>query len=240
MAIILSLRHFYLIMDYIINRDLEQSLCLFELYRFMDEKYVDEYITDGTIRISRVDTSGNHIDRHRMDSEEGRTQSSVVVTGSNLEIPIYTTRAHGSYCSLCFSMSPYAYQGMGDTSCLKVINVVGLINAITEKIKKQTGIVEFFHGPCIYRGRDIKYSNKDDGAEYRTAARLLKIQKVDGLFVKDKRYMKEHEYRFVWHLEQEVNEIFVKIENPRAYAEKEFIRSNLLKVALRKLFKSKK
>lgn len=239
MAIILSLRHFYLIMDYIINRDLEQSLCLFELYRFMDEKYVDEYITDGTIRISRVDTSGNHIDRHRMDSEEGRTQSSVVVTGSNLEIPIYTTRAHGSYCSLCFSMSPYSYRGVNKSAYLKVVNVAGLINAITEKIQDQYRLVEFFHGPCIYRGRDIKYSNDDCGAGYRNLARLLNIQEIEGLFIKDKRHMKEHEYRFVWHIEQEVEEIYIKIDNPTAYAEKELDKSIFSMFAFRQLIKGK-
>lgn len=218
---------------------MQGRLRLMELYRFMDEKYINEYISDGKIRITRVETSKSHQDGLRKDQKEGRVFSSVIVPNSNSVIPILTTPAAGSYCTLCFSMSPYSYRGVNKSAYLKVVNVAGLINAITEKIQDQYRLVEFFHGPCIYRGRDIKYSNDDCGAGYRNLARLLNIQEIEGLFIKDKRHMKEHEYRFVWHIEQEVEEIYIKIDNPTAYAEKELDKSIFSMFAFRQLIKGK-
>ena len=214
------------------NSKLQMQQCVPVLYRFIEERYIDEFINEGKLMISTMPRCRHLEDSKRNDKYEGVYGYDFIdeegvhpldaIVGENVFV-------------LCTSLTPCAEHKKDDTLCLELHNVGKLVNEITNQLRQMGyAVCEVLSGPCNYamkrreislKGSGKKFSDlvMDIGDDGQLSVNNKKVNDVlsclgVGAFytTKDLGFVNEHEYRILWLCQSAVprDPVFVWIQDP--------------------------
>lgn len=201
------------------------------LYRFMEEKYVDEFLETGRLMISTIRRCGALEDQRRVDMNESTYSYEFKWLDCS---EIVEARVGDNAFVLCCSLTQAAIHSSQNTCCLELHHWDDLAVEIGEQLRVQHfQIGEIFAGPCNYaiKSRQIDmYPMRS--STIRAANGIVDSHKVDSIMAgvgrelfyttKDLRYIKEQEYRIMWLSNDKapIDPVFVKISSPKRYGSK--------------------
>lgn len=203
------------------------SVCTPPLFRFLDETYVDEFFDDGSLRLSSFAAFKKHPDEARLDQSEGDV-TFVNRTYEGTGQTILAETSHGADAYVLSMTTRY------DVDLMKLFNVDSCfvigdpLNFGLAVSRRTPGFVAGLEGNCVYQGTRIvegtmpavdvdRYRDPVSG-EIRTDQVQRLLQNEMGhrpLFVKEKRYAYQSEYRIVW-ITDSPTEDYLQIKVPAA------------------------
>ena len=197
-----------------------------EIYRFMDEKFIDEFLQEGKLRLTSLKKMQT-LENPRVDTHEGCFSQEIENCKMSVRIALQSNPIESAYI-LCSSLSPYASNPQRFPYCLKITNIEAFVNAVACSFEGCGYSVEsIMNGPCNYAGRIEQFSVPQDEKDRQKIAKhvdkILKIPRGYALFQKSHDYMDEHEYRIVWSVKNDRIQDYVylvNIENAGFCAEK--------------------
>lgn len=184
------------------------------LYRYLDKKYVEEFFSNGSLRLSSFERFRKHVDETRMDLKEGFAKFIHRTSEGKGETLIMDYECFPNVYSLCASALPS--KGLmgkfsGADSAIVIWDPAKFSHAVTEALKKVVSVRECIQGPCSYQfrrvvERDLGYLGiADEDTSDLAKMDATKINSViaevinhDVYFLKRETYVGEAEYRFVW------------------------------------------
>lgn len=223
--------------DLYVNREPLQDVNK-TLFRFMDERYVDDFLNSGNLRLSNFEGCRKLHDDKRRDRHEGF--GTLCATDGKFTIQM-CIRLGMNPLMLCCANDLKAYAK--HKTALRIFNPTGLRDAITVALKqKGRKVRQILQGDCEYRHRMIYkhvMSNDpmfNDMLKYAQGCpKKLNYLHVDSFvrsvggnrlyFMKPTTYRKENEFRIIWDCNRmECDEYEnVTIDNPKLYAEKCYV-----------------
>lgn len=217
------------------------------LFRYLDKKYVDDFLKDGSIRISSIEQFRKHKDEQRLDRGEGRIMVSHNLPeanegkGGNITAWIlYDKKAY--VLSTTTKVDKELMKSFNTDSYIRIQNSTNFGMEIAKHIP---GFTAGFEGFCSYHTSkilsvdlniDLKQFLKNPDIEPQTIENseplpgqldneAFDIEKIRQflvnnakhlpLFMKDKSFVNQVEYRFVWLTNIEPNN-FLDIKIPEA------------------------
>lgn len=201
-----------------------------KVYRYMDQKYIDEFFETGILRLSTFHTFAQHKDEQRHDPKEGFN----ILFGLGDNSTIVAVTRHGSN-SLIFCTSTIEddqlMQSFNTNGYFKINKSIDFAVAIAEKIPGCKGGLQ---GPCIYADRrsiERRFSEPDEivarlqeeGKKpelQETLATASRIGGSDTFFTKLKKFKSQIEYRFIWHVPEAKDPVFVECPEALEFCEK--------------------
>lgn len=204
------------------------NICTPSLFRFLESKYVDQFFSDGTLRICSYSQFHKHKDEQRLDQREGKTMF-VHRTQQGGGQTLTAQCAHGvNAYVLCMAMR-HDEDLMSAFECDSYFRVTNSTNFGMAIARHIPGLVASFEGPCLYQ--DKKIIEQDLGYvdinQFRDPENPNNIQQSllqnyifskmahFPLFLKDKTYAHQVEYRYVWIVRNKEND-YLDIKVPEA------------------------
>lgn len=187
------------------------------LYRFMGEKYINDFFTKGELRLSTFGACCSV--EGRRDHTEGFGCfycDDKPLAVSNVGLNVFM---------LCSSLSLWAYNPKGYKKALLIRDGEGLMREIAQGIAQAGYPVEAFTGgPCYYSSHRFDVTGIPAGTDVTEALRDIMGDIGEKLYyAKDARpkYMDEHEYRMVWLISDrvDVDHLTVKVRTPKKFCE---------------------
>lgn len=188
------------------------NVCTPTLFRYMDKKFVDDFFKDGSIRISSFDMFHKHVDEQRLDKGEGRlmfvhnTKEGNEGKGQAITSWIlYDKKAF--VFSTCVKYDKSLQNQFNASSYLRIKDSTRFGIAIAKKIP---GLTVAFEGFCLYQEKkifleDFGFINIEQFYDEQKNLDIEKLRQfIVGnarhypLFMKDKSFENQVEYRFVW------------------------------------------
>lgn len=193
------------------------------VYRFLNREFVDEFFRTGHLRLSSFCRFSQHADEQRLDSQEGKAIL-IHVTNENGGQTVYARLEVGANAYiLCGSLVPSRtiMSSFGADSAIVIFDTRGFGEAVSNKIPN---VNVGFDGPCSYQGTrviqrcDLGYHDVGpmspviDSTDLPVGAHqpdehekvfplLHLIAGRDAYFLKEKRFLEQNEWRFVWLVE---------------------------------------
>lgn len=206
------------------------NICTPDVFRYLDQQYVDAFFQDGTLRLSSFKMFGTHADEQRLDVREGKVQFvHTTQQRGGQTFSAWATVGLNAYV-LCATMrhDDSLQRHFGCNSYIRIHNTTGFGMAVAKQI---AGVVAAFEGPCLYQR--MKIVSKDlgyiDESLFRDPSdpRKLRVEDLNKFifsqlqqypyFIKDVKYAHQSEYRFVWLLPRDA-ECYLDIRVPDAIA----------------------
>ena len=205
------------------------------LYRFMEERYIDEFLNEGKLQISTMPFCRKYEDAQRSDCSEAY-YGYVFCDGE--ESWSLTARVAENAFVLCSSLTQCAFHEPSITHCLEIREADQLAREIADKLKEAGyDVCEMLAGPCNYsmKGRVIDLTGSDESIRSlfmksvwpnklipdadKIACVLSKLGKGALYFTKPFCFMREHEFRLLWLCREAVNvdHVVVTIDNPERF-----------------------
>jgi hypothetical protein len=184
------------------------------VYRYMESKYVDEFFEHGRLRISSFKRFREFPDEVRGDKSEG--QGSISGKGGDgFTFHIMTgAGANGYMLSTSLEESDAIRSDFGVDCCFQINDPLGFAVAVANALP---GFQEAFVGFCNYQTyRIVKKALDEMSIEDFTGEdgnmimlhpkmneRISQLvgNGIDLLFLKEKKYQSQAEYRFVWRID---------------------------------------
>lgn len=202
------------------------------VYRFIEEVYIDDFLTTGTLQISTFNHCRRLGDTTRKDTKEGMSK----VIGEHNGMRMETQMMMGNDVFLLCTSLASEYTDINGALCktaLEIIDLGGFIDACTKAILKQGyHVLNVLMGPCFYSEKQIfgelleEETAKMQKDGNLTAEDIFSIpQRIAGpkmFFQKPLEKAIEKEYRIVWRICPNPLEetLLIQIENPTRYARK--------------------
>ena len=182
------------------------------VYRYMDKKYVDMFFDKGILRISSFKKFREYPDEVRGDKNEGDGSVMGVSEKSGFQFHVSSQTGNDAYM-LCGSIieSDSVKKTFDTDACFRISKPLEFSIAISNAI---LGFNRAFQGYCNYRDHriikkligelDIKDFTGPDGTIIIGGEmgnqRINQIigNGIDLMFLKEKKYQEQFEYRFVW------------------------------------------
>lgn len=200
-------------------------ICTPTLFRFMEREFVDAFFEDGSLRISSFEQFKKHEDEQRLDGNEGQTMFvHRTDQGGGQTVSGWAQHGMNAYVlSTTMMMTPALMDAFQADSYLRIMNSTGFGMAVARKLP---GVRAAYEGPCIYQDkkiieRDLGYLNlnrfKVDGQLSQPAITEFLLSKMRHfpLFLKDKLYAHQVEYRFIWVVDEREDD-YIDIKVPDA------------------------
>jgi len=198
----------------------EWNICTPTLFRFLDKEYVDAFFKDGTLRLSSFAQFYRHKDEQRQDKHEGEAyfvEQTREKSGQTIEI--FSKNKNNSYI-LSSSMrdSKELAALFKCDSYIRVNESTSFGVAIARHIPN---LIAAFEGPCNYQStkmliketheppKDLEHFKNDSGLVdigKLTKSVLARYPAHLPFFLKDNCYANQVEYRFVWVVNEKVEE----------------------------------
>ncbi len=180
------------------------------VFRYLEEKWVDDFFKNGHIRLSSFNKFHKHTDEQRGDKNEG-SNNIVGLTGDNKTM--FARTSHGSdafVLSTSLMLNEEIYEDFEVDCCFVIERPFEFMNVISKHIPEFKGIN---FGPCLYKpDRTIQRNSpnltldslkSDDNPNNMDMGKMFNaINNIGGsevLFSKTNEYSHQHEYRFLWH-----------------------------------------
>lgn len=181
------------------------------VYRYIDNGYVEQFFSEGLLRISSFAQFALHQDEARRDGKEGE---GLVVhqhnEGKGQHISGYLRYGENAYV-LCGSQryDKDIMRAFGTDSGFRINDVIGFANAVSAQIP---GFHVGMSGPCIYLPRRIVHRNigqfdeallhddKDSGriSIEKMQTFLSELDNNDQCFLKYDTFAYQNEFRLIW------------------------------------------
>ena len=202
-----------------------------DLFRYMDQKHIDEFFDKGRLRLSSFKQFAKHIDEQRADSREGQN----VLVGMGQSFTVLARVQHGmNSLILCTStvQDDTLMRTFGTNGYFCIKNSTAFGAAIAGRLP---GFVEGIEGLCIYGDEriisrrismssieELKVKPEDNNVSLDNIFALTgQIGGADVFFVKLNQYRHQSEHRFVWNVCYEVEDaIFVECPEAIQFCEK--------------------
>lgn len=201
------------------------------LYRYLEKKYVENFFSNGSLRLSSFERFRLHVDETRMDEKEGFAKFIHRTSEGRGETIILDYECSPNVYSLCASALPskkLMAKFSGADSAIVIWDPIKFSHAVTEALKKDVSVHECIQGPCSYQfrrvvERDLGYLGiADEETHDLGKMHSAKVNRVisevinhDVYFLKRETYVSEAEYRFVW-LVEGVADQFIDLVVPEA------------------------
>ena len=186
------------------------------VYRYLPKKYVDEFFSNGKLRLSAFSEFAKHVDEQRHDPQEGHLIVEMPVPSKQRAIRIRGGTGRNSYIlSTSLRGDMELMQAFHTDSYFKINNVAEFSIAIASKI---LGFKKIVFGSCKYVSeREIQ---QDMGILAEKVAEAEPGEKIDrnlimnignrvlpkGMFIKLIRHSHQQEFRLIWQVNYEVHE----------------------------------
>jgi len=196
------------------------NVCTPDLFRYLDQQYVDAFFQDGTLRLSSFKLFAKHPDEQRLDVGEGKFMF------------VHTTQQRGGQTIeasggvglnayvLCATMlhNESLQRAFGCNSYIRIHNTTAFGMAVTKQI---AGVLGAFEGPCTYQTRkivqkDLGYIEENQFRDVEEMGKFVftHLQHYP-YFLKDPTYVQQSEYRYVWLVSRDVED-YLDIKVPDA------------------------
>ncbi len=174
-----------------------------EIYHFMDERFIDEFINNGRLRLSSLNKM-RELEGERGDELEGCFFQEIENERMNLKVLLQSDKNEGVFI-FCASLSPLAFNPKGHSYCLKITNIEKFAEVVGYELERRGFEIEsIVEGPCNYAGRFEQFtslqSTNDENEMKQYINKITKISRGVSLFQKAGKYMCEHEYRIAWYV----------------------------------------
>jgi hypothetical protein len=197
----------------------------------MEQKYIDEFFNAGRLRLSSFALFASYSDEQRGDKSEGHNV--LVGFGDGHTIMAKTSHGHNSYI-LCASTveDKQLMKDFGTDGYFRIVDSTNFGAAIANKIP---GFLEGLEGYCIYsddhiikrnlpnfKFDDLKSQSDNDKIDLNKIFALTgQIGLLDVYFMKQKKFITQSEYRFIWNISNEVEEkVFITCSEAIQFCEK--------------------
>ena len=188
------------------------------LYRFMEDKYIDDFLENGRIQVSTIPHCRRIEDARRRDPMES-------VYGYDFEwrdrvTPVTALVGENAFV-LCCSLTQCAIHDKAHVNCLELHDWHKLVAEVGEQLRIMGyPIGEIFAGPCNYaqkrRSIDMR-PNKYGDVEIE---RVLSVFGQEAFYTtKDFYFIEEHEYRILWLSSEKAPSapVIVTVKDPKRF-----------------------
>ena len=187
-----------------------------EIYHFMDERFIDEFINNGRLRLSSLNKM-RELEGERGDELEGCFFQEIENERMNRKFQLQSDKNEGVFI-FCASLSPLAFNPKGHSYCLKITNIEKFAEIVGCELERRGFKIEsIVEGPCNYAGRFEQFtslqSTNDENEMKQYINKITKISRGVPLFQKAFKYMCEHEYRIAWYIKKDNLGEYVDLEN---------------------------
>lgn len=200
------------------------------LYRYEDEKWIDEFFATGNLKIGSFESYKAYEDNELGDKDEGKTISTF--QGNNNKS--FTTVGYSGHNEYCLSTSTILSEKLKKTfsrnSVFRINDPLMFMIEIAKKLPKSYAIR---YGNCVYIDVYNVHLNipLDDNALNFIKPDLKQIDampngpnpylKDHGLFIKKMKYQHQSEYRLLWSVDSIVKEnIYIYCPEAAQYCQK--------------------
>lgn len=182
------------------------------VYRYMDKEHIDLFFEKGILRISSFKKFKEYPDEIRGDKNEGNGSVTGASDSSGFSYTVMSGVGSNAYM-LCGSIidSESIRKELDTKTCFRITNPLQFSVAVSNAI---LGFMQSFQGFCNYKehrlikkiipGMDIKDFTGIDGNLIIGGEKQMKLEDeiigngIDLMFLKEKKYQPQCEYRFVW------------------------------------------
>jgi len=210
-------------------------ICPPPLFRYLENKYVDAFFNDGTLRLSSFAQFKKHNDEQRQDKHEGEAFFVEQTNhGSGQTIEIFSSYGDNAYIlSSCMRYDKKLAELFSCDSYIKINDTTNFGIAVAQQIPL---LMAGFEGPCVYRSAKILAKDMEqppkDIQQFKNKDGLVDISKLTDsvtgqhpshlpYFLKDNAYATQVEYRFVWITKNPVEEpLTIKVPQAVQFCEK--------------------
>lgn len=182
------------------------------IYRYMEKEYIDLFFEKGILRLSSFKKFRDYPDEIRGDKNEGSGSVVGTTDKSGFQFHAMSNAGNDAYM-LCGSIieSERIRQTFKSDTCFRIVNPIEFSVAVSNAI---IGFKQSFQGFCNYRehrvimklipGMDINDFTGPEGTFIiggeKGNERINEIlgNGIDLMFLKEKKYQEQCEYRFAW------------------------------------------
>lgn len=182
------------------------------IYRYMDKEYIDLFFEKGILRISSFKKFKEYPDEIRGDKNEGNGSVIGTTDTSNFQCHVMSNTGSDAYM-LCGSIidSDSIRKTFETETCFRIVKPLDFSVAVSNAI---LGFKQSFQGFCNYRehrmikklipGMEINDFTGPEGTIIIGGEKDNQMMNeilgngIDLMFLKEKKYQDQCEYRFVW------------------------------------------
>lgn len=194
------------------------------VYRYLEKEWIDQFFSEGKIRLSSFKKFRKHEDEQRGDKGEGN--NILIGTGNDKTIyAVVSTGVDAFVLSTSLLYSRDLYTDFKVTGCFVIERPLEFMQEISKHIPDYKGIN---FGPCIYKPEALinrqlpdfsldSLKNEDDPTKTdlnKIFATSNQIGGHDVLFRKTLKHAHQHEYRILWHSDLKELRDFIDIVAP--------------------------
>jgi hypothetical protein len=174
------------------------------VYRYVDEKFVDAFFQDGSLRLTSFAKCKKHTDEQRLDLEEGRLRLAISDSDTGTLKSLYELEFTDNVYLLCTTLwhNGQLMQDFGCNSFMRIHDPAEFGRRVSRHVP---GFRMGGEGPCMYqhlRLLEASLPNEKEGAS--TSSELSKREQLQwllqryALFLKHKSFSHQAEYRLFW------------------------------------------
>jgi hypothetical protein len=197
--------------------------------RYLDEKHVESFFRDGTLRIPSFRLFRENPDEQRGDYLEGRVAAEL--DGPNIHYAIQAWNGQAAFV-MCGSLveSERMEEIFSTKSAIRILDIGRFANVVSRHIP---GFVEGMQGNCIYRrdtvlrkavSQTFEPPQSEEAMEAWAAKhdQFIAEQTREGYFLKRLKYEEQNEYRLIWfaHSDDSKEALFVTCPEARVLCER--------------------
>jgi hypothetical protein len=205
------------------------------IYRYMENKYIDDFFRDGSLRLSSFKKFAEHPDENLRDSCEGKGIQ--FLTGKDCTVFLVKKSGENCYVFCCSVLNTNLIfdEFEHDFGCLRIDNSIAFADAISCHIP---GFSSGAEGLAIYQDNasivrhneslsinDIDMPHDKSGAlNERTLSKLgAMMGGIEEHFLKQSKHAYQSEYRIIWQSTQDIGDfIDIKVPEARQFCKREF------------------
>jgi hypothetical protein len=191
-----------------------------QVYRYMDNKYIDDFFNTGRLRLSSFKIYQNYEDPEKGDKGEG--WNIAIATSKKENHTMYAVVGVGSNAYSFCTSTIYSEELKQKFNCdgaflIKDSQSFGL--AISNRLN---GFLEGLQGHCIYQAErstkkeieslsldDMKIApDKPEIDMNKMFSKINEANSIDSFFMKPIRFQYQSEYRFIWIVNGDTSEYY--------------------------------
>jgi hypothetical protein len=187
------------------------------VYRYLPKRYVDEFFSNGGLRLSAFSEFAKHVDEQRRDTQEGWVRVTIPIPSKQLAIESKAGIGHNAYIlSTSVKGDTELMQVFHADSYFRINDVVAFSEVIESRILGCTGAMM---GQCKYASQkqiqremgmlaEKAVERSSEGKMYLDRVTMLLHQALFpvALFMKLEQYSHQQEFRLIWQVSHEVHE----------------------------------
>jgi hypothetical protein len=179
------------------------------VYRYLEKQWIDQFFSEGKLRLSSFKKFRKHIDEQRGDKGEGNN----ILIGTGKDKTIYTVVSTGIDAFVLSTSLLYNHSLYTDfkvDGCFVIERPLEFMQEISKHIPDYKGIN---FGPCIYKQEtlikrqlpdfDLESLKSEDDPSKNDMNKVFATSNLIGgndvLFRKTLKHAPQHEYRILWH-----------------------------------------